>query len=157
MEKRIPMTKEGYDKLESQILKLESQDLREALNSLEEMRERGNIEDNSEYDVVKESYNYIQKKIYTMRENLKNSIIIDYTSIQSGRVQILNSVKILNLNTNKEMVVSIVPNNETDLKINSISTSSPIGSGLIGKKLGDEIYVKTPSGGINLKILEIFI
>lgn len=153
--KRIPMTQEGYDKLKYDIYKLETQDLRESLSDLMDARERGNLEDNSEYDVIKESYNKINDRIHKMRQNLNDSIIIDVDLIRPGTVQLLTKVKIQDLKTGKEKLVTIVPENEINLSEGKISFSSPIGSGLIGKKIGDEMEIKVPSGNLKFKILDI--
>jgi len=127
------------------------------INDLVDARESGTLEENTQYLIAKEEYTKVQSKIEKVKNTLANSIVVDSTDIKTDKVAILTTVKVLNVDSNKEIVFSIVPDNEIDIKSGKISTSSPIGSGLIGKKMNEVCEIKTPTGVLSFKILKISI
>lgn len=154
---KILLTADGRKKLEDEIVRLEGTELREALQVMYDVRDQGNPEDNFEYDVAKNHYNEIQNRISKIRDNLRNSTIIDKTKLNGSVVQLLTTVRVYNTKMNKEQVLTIVPENEIDPKLGRISYNSPISRGLIGKSVGEEVEIDVPSGKMGFKILEITI
>lgn len=152
---KIPMTREGYEKLSNQLKQMKGPEMHEILHNLAEAREKGDISENAEYEVAKEQFESLQKKISDLTEKLTNSVIIDRDMVKTDVVQILTTVKLENLKTNKEQTYTIVPENETDMKTGKISFSSPIGKGLIGKSINEIVKIKVPAGELEFKILEI--
>ena len=98
-----------------------------------------------------------KKKIEKLQSFLANSTVVDVADIKTDKVAIFTTVKVLNTTNSKEMIFKIVPENEIDIKVSKISTSSPIGAGLLGKSLNEVCEVKTPAGTFSFKILEISI
>jgi transcription elongation factor GreA len=151
------LTKEGKLKLQEELNLLLTVEKNRVINDLVDARESGTLEENTQYLIAKEEYTKVQSKIEKVKNTLANSIVVDYTDIKTDKVAILTTVKVLNVDSNKEIVFSIVPDNEIDIKSGKISTSSPIGSGLIGKKMNEVCEIKTPTGFLNFKILKISI
>jgi transcription elongation factor GreA len=151
------LTKEGKLKLQEELNLLLTVEKNRVINDLVDARESGTLEENTQYLIAKEEYTKVQSKIEKVKNTLANSIVVDSTDIKTDKVAILTTVKVLNVDSNKEIVFSIVPDNEIDIKSGKISTSSPIGSGLIGKKMNEVCEIKIPTGVLNFKILKISI
>jgi transcription elongation factor GreA len=152
---KIPMTKEGYQKLFDDLRRMKGPEMQEVLQNLAEAREKGDVSENAEYDVAKEQFENLQKKISELSDRLANSVILDRDMVKTNFVQILTTVRLENLKTKKEQTYTIVPENETDMKAGKISFSSPIGKGLIGKAVNEVVKIKVPAGELEFRILEI--
>lgn len=154
---KIFLTNEGRKKIQDELSFLGSTEKTRILEELTDARERGGIEENTEYMIAKDEYSKLLLKIENLQEKLRNSILITPDDVQKDRVSILSIVKILNRSNNKEMTFNIVPENEINIKTGKISPDSPIGSGLLGKKEGDVCKINTPNGILELEILQISI
>lgn len=151
------LTREGKIKLQEELNLLLTVEKNKAIAELADARESGALEENTQYLIAKEEYVKVQNKIEKIQSILANSTVVDSADISTDKVAILTIVKVLNTNNNKEMTFSLVPDNEIDIKLGKISTSSPIGSGLLGKSLNEVCEVKTPAGTFLFKILDISI
>ncbi len=151
------LTKEGRDKLQDELNFLITVEQNRVISELAEARDDDSIEENTQYMAVKSEYEKLLDKIEKLRHKLSHAIIVDSADVKTDKVAILTTVKILNTSKNQEMVFKIVPDNEVDVKSGKISVGSPIGAGLLGKKINDICSIKTPSGEINFKILDISI
>lgn len=153
---RKALTKEGRTKLEDELQYLYNIEQKRVINELEEARDSGgSIEENTQYMSAKDEYEKLKQKIEKIQSILLDCVLIDSKNIDTSTVKLLTSVKILNLSDKKTIEFSIVPENEIDLKNFKISAKSPIGSGLINKKVDDICEIKIPSGILKYKILEI--
>lgn len=152
--KRVVMTKEGFNKMVDEYQRLRGDEMKELLQNLADAREKGDISENAEYEVAKAALDDLHVKIKRIGEMLNNAQIVDGV-VDNGTVQLLTWVKIKNTKTNKEVEYKIVPENESSLKENKISSESPIGSALIGKKANDKVKVKVPAGDLEFEILNI--
>jgi transcription elongation factor GreA len=151
------LTKEGKQKLQDELNFLSTVEKARAISDLTDARESGTLEENTQYLIAKDEYEKLQSRIDKLQMTLSNSVVVDSSEIKTDKVAILTTVKVLNITNNKEMIFSIVPDNEIDIKSGKISTSSPIGSGLLGKSLNEVCDVKTPAGVFKFKILDISI
>lgn len=149
------LTKEGRVKIQEELNYLSNTEKRRVINELADARDRGGVDENTEYYIAKEEYDKLQTKISKLQQILNNSTVVTSSDVSSDKVSILTIVKVLNITNNKEMTFSIVPENEIDIKLGKISPGSPIGSGLMGKKLDEVCVIKTPAGSFEYKILEI--
>ena len=118
-------------------------------------RDKGDLSENAEYDAAKEAQGLMELKISQLESTIRDSRIIDESKLDYSSVQILSKVKIKNLKNNAQMEYAIVSEAEADLKSRKISISTPIASGLLGKKIGDKVVVKVPSGVMEFEILDI--
>jgi len=152
---KLPMTREGYEKLMNDLRHMKGAEMREVLQNLGEAREKGDVDENGEYEVAKEQFEQLQRRISNLSEKLSNSTIVDKSMVKTDAVQLLTTVRIENLKTKKEMTYTIVPETEIDTKAGKISFSSPIGKGLIGKRVNETVVITVPAGKLEFKVLEI--
>jgi transcription elongation factor GreA len=151
------MTKEGYDALVKEIEQLEKVERRRISGQIAEAKEKGDLSENAEYDAAKEAQGMLEMKIAKLKNILGDSRILDGSKVDLSKVGILTKVTVLNTKTNLNLNYTIVSEKEADLKVGKISVKSPIGMGLMGKKVGEIVEVKVPAGIINFEIIEISI
>jgi transcription elongation factor GreA len=128
-----------------------------ASRAIAEAREKGDLKENAEYDAAKEAQGMLESKIKQLEVAVSNAKIVDTSTIDTSKVTILTKVTITNLATKKSVTYQLVGEKEADLKAGKISASSPIGKGLIGKKIGDTAEVQTPNGVMKFSIDNITI
>ena len=148
------MTREGFQKMEAELFKLRNEDLKECLQNISDASESGNIGENVEYMIAKNSLDELNNRINKLSNILNNADVITGT-IDNGTVQLLTWVKFLNRKNNAVTEYRIVPEHDINLKEGKISQNSPIGSALFGKKVGDVVKVTVPAGILELEIQNI--
>jgi transcription elongation factor GreA len=151
------MTEEGYNRLLAEINHLETVKRPEISAQIAEARDKGDLSENAEYDAAKDAQGILEVKIAQMKQLISNARLINEAQITTDVVQILNKVKIKNLHNNIVMTYTLVADSEANLKENKIAVSTPIAKGLIGKKAGDVVDIKVPSGTVKFEIVEISI
>ncbi len=151
------MTEEGYKKLLEEVNHLETVKRPEISRQIAEARDKGDLSENAEYDAAKEAQGILEAKIAQLKGLIANARLIDESQISTDIVQILNKVKIRNLKSNQVMEYTLVAENEANLKEGKIAINTPIGKGLLGKKVGDTVDIQVPSGIMSFEIVEISI
>lgn len=151
------LTKEGLIKLKKEVEHLMNIERPAISKQIGEAIEKGDISENAEYDAAKDAQGMLEAKIAVLQNKIANARILDESKIDTSQVQILNVVTIKNKKNNATMKYTIVPETEADLKQGKISVSTPIAKGLIGKKVGDIVEIKVPSGIIPFEIIDISI
>lgn len=151
------MTQEGLNKLKKELDQLIKVERPSISQQIAEARDKGDLSENAEYHAAKEAQGMLELRISKLQDKLVNSRILDESQIDISKVQILNRVKIKNTSSDVVMEYHIVPETEADLKAGKMSISTPIAQGLLGKKVGDIVSVKVPSGEIGFEILDISI
>jgi len=151
------MTQEGLNKIKKELDQLVNVERPAISQQIADARDKGDLSENAEYHAAKEAQGMLELRISKLQDYLVNSRIIDKSQIDTSKVQILNRVKIKNTSSNAVMEYHIVPESEADLKAGKMSISTPIAQGLLGKKVGDTVSVKVPSGEIGFEILGISI
>lgn len=149
------MSQEGYDKLVAQLHHLEAVERPKASAAIAEAVDKGDLSENSEYDVAKETQAALEKKINELKMTIGLAKIVDVSRLSTDAVQIMSKVEMTNLTTNKKMTYTIVSESEADLKEGKISIHTPIAQGLLNKKVGDEVDIKVPRGVLRLRIEKI--
>jgi transcription elongation factor GreA len=149
------LTQEGLKKLKEELDYLMNVERPAISRLIGEAIEKGDISENAEYDTAKDAQGMLEAKIAVIQDKIANARILDETKISTDKVQILNKVTIRNKKNNSTMKYTIVPESEANLKENKISVSTPIAKGLIGKKVGDSVEIKVPSGIIHFEIIDI--
>ena len=149
------MTEEGYKKLSDEIAFLETVKRPEISRQIAEARDKGDLSENAEYDAAKEAQGLLETKIAQMKDVFANARIIDESKLTTDVVQILNKVKIKNLNSNQELEYTLVSETEANLKEGKMSVNTPIGKGLLGKKVGDVVEIEVPSGTMKFEVINI--
>jgi transcription elongation factor GreA len=151
------LTKEAYEKLKAELQKLKTVDRPAASRAIAEAREKGDLRENAEYDAAKESQGLLEAKIQKFESDMANVQIVDEGNIDTSKVSVLTKVTVTNLNTKKQVTYHLVSEKEADLKSGKISVTSPIGKGLLGKKIGETAEVTAPAGIIKFKVENITI
>lgn len=149
------MTQEGYNKIVEDINHLESVKRPEITRQIAEARDKGDLSENAEYDAAKEAQGMLEMKIGQLKELLATARFIDESHLNTDSVQILNKVKIRNVANKAEMTYTLVSETEANLKEGKIAINTPIGKGLLGKKVGDIAEIQAPSGKMNFEVVEI--
>ena len=153
----VYMTEEGYKKMMEEINYLESVKRPEISRQIAEARDKGDLSENAEYDAAKEAQGLLEMKISQLKDKVANARIIDDSKLNTHTVQILNRVKIRNTKNNMTMEYTIETESEANLKEGKIASSTPIAQGLLGKKIGDIVEIKVPSGIMTFEIVNISI
>jgi len=148
-------TEEGFSKLTEELHSLKTIGRKKIADQIAEARDKGDLSENAEYDAAKEAQGLHELKISKLESVLSNAKVIERNKIDSSKVSILSKVKIKNSKNNMEFVYQLVAEEESNLKEGKLSVRSPIGSSLLGKKEGDKVSIKTPSGNVYFEILNI--
>ena len=151
------MTQEGYKKLLEEVNHLENVKRPEISKQIAEARDKGDLSENAEYDAAKDAQGMLEAKISQLKGLIASARLIDESQISTDAVQILNKVTIRNTKNNQTMVYTLVAESEANLKEGKIAVSTPIGQGLLGKKVGDIAEIKVPSGVMTFEIMNISI
>jgi transcription elongation factor GreA len=151
----IYITEEGLQKLKEELDQLRLVERPMISKLIADARDKGDLTENAEYSAAKEAQGMLEMKISRIEDIIARSRVIDETKIDTSTVRILNKVKIKNRTNNSVMEYQIVPESEANFKLGKIAISSPIAMGLIGKKVGDMVQIKVPSGIIPFEILSI--
>lgn len=154
---KIAVTKSGLQKMEEELFRLKGKEMREAIEALSEAREKGDISENSEYEVARDNINMLNIKIQSLDEKIRNSFVVSKDNISTDKVQLFTSVRVENVKSKKEYVFNIVTEDDVDVKVGKISQHSPIGKGLLGNSVGDVVRISVPAGEMEFKIIEITI
>lgn len=149
------ITQEGLNKLKEELDQLMNVERPAISKQIGEAIEKGDISENAEYDAAKDAQGMLEAKIALLREKIANARIIDESKIDTSTVQILNTVTIKNMKNNAVMKYTIVSEHEADVKSGKISIETPIAKGLLGKKVGDNVEIKVPSGIIPFEVVDI--
>jgi len=155
MSKITYLTEEGYKKLKEDLERMVSIERPKISQQIAEARDKGDLSENAEYDAAKEAQGLLEVKISKLQATLNNSRILDGEQLDTSKVFLLSRVKIMNTKNKAVMEYQIVSENEANLKQGRISSESPIGKSLLGKKKGDTVDVQTPGGLITFEILNI--
>jgi transcription elongation factor GreA len=152
---RVPMSKEGYEKLKAQLDKMQNEDMPRIAEAIAQARGEGDLSENAEYDAQREAQGMLQARINELQDKLARALIVDKSTLPTDRVVIYSKVKVLEIDFDDEEEYILVGLGEEDYDQNKILTTGPMGQALIGKKVGDEVEVPIPRGTLKLRILEI--
>jgi transcription elongation factor GreA len=148
-------TAEGLKKLRDELNQLKDVERPKASQAIADARDKGDLSENAEYDAAKEAQGLLEMRISKMEETLANARLIDESVLDSSKVLVHSTVKIKNQGNGMEMTYKLVAQSEADLKTGKISVDSPIGKGLLGKKVGETAEIQVPNGTMKFDILEI--
>ena len=152
---RFPITREGYNRLRTELQRLEKEERPQVIQAIAEAREHGDISENAEFEAAKERQALVEGKINDLHSKLSECEIVEVSEGSVERVTFGSTVALEDLDTGEEVRYRLVGPYEADLAQGTISVTSPIGRALIGKELGDDVKVRTPGGIKNLEILDI--
>jgi len=152
---KIPITKEGFEKLKKDLETLKTVSIPENIRDIEVARAHGDLSENAEYAAAKERQSYLHGKMQELENNLALSNVINLKGLSGDKVVFGCFVTITDAESGEDIKYQLVGPLESDINKNTISVTSPIGKAMIGKTIGDEINVKTPGGTRNFEIIDI--
>ena len=148
------MSQEGLDKLKKDLAEALAQ--RPVISAaIAEAREKGDLSENAEYESAREAQGLLELKIAKLQNTIANAKVIDESQLDTGKVQMLTTVKVKNLSAGNEMVFTIVGENEADFSKGRLAATTPIARALMGHAKGETVEAKVPSGIMKFKILDI--
>ncbi len=149
------VTKETLEHMRDELTQLKTSGRAEIARAIADAREKGDLKENAEYDAAKEAQGYHEAKIAQLETAIANARVIDAKDLDMSKVSILSRVKLTNMGTKKVVEYQLVSETEADLKSGKISITSPIGKGLLGKKVGEVAEITVPNGILKFKVENI--
>ena len=152
---KIPMTAEGYSKLQDELKKLTSEDRPHIISEIAEARSHGDLSENAEYQYAKEQQSLIEGRIADLESSISRAEIIDIKSITGNEIKFGATIEIEDEETEKKQKYQIVGDYESDIENGKLSISSPLARGLIGKSKNDSVEINSPKGQKSYTILSV--
>ena len=151
----IYLSEKGYNDLKEDLNRLKTIERPKIISQIAEARDKGDLSENAEYDAAKEAQGLLEARISKLEKDLSNARILDEDNLDTSSVRLLTKVTIQNMSNNMEMTYVIVSESEADLANKKISSTSPIGKGLLGRKVDDIIDINVPNGSVRFRIVQI--
>ncbi len=149
------LTPEGHDRLRAELHEMKTKGRQDAAAAIAEARDKGDLSENAEYDAAKDAQGMLEARINDLEKTLANAQVLDKSQLDADKVTVLSTVRLMNHKVKKEVTYQLVSSAEASFKEKKISVESPIGSGLLGKEVGDIAEIETPGGLMKLEVLEI--
>jgi transcription elongation factor GreA len=152
---RVPMTREGYDKLKADLDRMQNFEMLQVAKRIGAAREYGDLSENAEYHAAREDQGMLQARIDSLRDKLSRAYIVEKSTLSVETVVFGTLVRVRDLDMEEEEAYHLVGPGEEDYDQNKILTTSPIGQGLLGKKRGEIAEIRVPRGTLRYEVLEI--
>ncbi|MFP6695910.1 MAG: transcription elongation factor GreA [Alphaproteobacteria bacterium] len=152
---KVPMTRTGFDSMEDELKRLKGVERPAIIQAIEEARAHGDLSENAEYHAAKERQSFIEGRVIELTSKVSRAQIIDTSTMSGKTVKFGATVTVLDDDDDSEMKFQIVGEDEADIKSKRLSVGSPLARALIGKQVGDEVEVATPSGGKFYELLKV--
>lgn len=149
------MSQDGYNKIKSEIEHLESVEMPKIAQKIAEARAEGDLKENAEYHGARETQGMLQAKINQLRSKLSRAVIVDTSRIPKDEIAFGASVTVMDLDMDETETITLVGDGDEDYDHGKYLITSPIGQGLLGKKVGDEVEIPVPKGKIRFRVIEI--
>ena len=146
---------EGLKKLKDELQQLEQVERPRVTQEIADARDKGDLSENAEYHAAKEEQSHLETKIAKLKNVVANARILDESQLDTSKILIHSNVKLKNTTNGMEFNYRLVADSETDVRNGKLSVNSPIGKGLLGKKVGEIAEIKVPSGIMKFEIVEI--
>ena len=154
-EDRVPMTREGYERLKADLDRMANTEMIEVTRRIASARELGDLSENAEYHAAREDQGMLKARIDALKDKLSRAIFIDMSTMPSDTVVFGSRVKVKDIELDEEETFVLVGPGDEDYSKNKILTTSPIGKGLLGKKIGDKAEIAVPMGTLKFQVVEI--
>ncbi len=154
-DERIPMTKEGYEKKKADLDRMTNVEMIQVATRIATARDMGDLSENAEYHAAREDQGMLQARIDSLKDQLSRAMIIDKSTLPTDAIVFGAKVTVKDLDLKETEIFHLVGPGEEDYNSNKILTSSPIGQGLLGKKIGDVVSIQVPMGTLRFEVLEI--
>ena len=155
MVERVPMTQENYNKRRDEVEQLENIEMPKIAEDIALARAEGDLKENAEYHAQREKQGMLQAKINQLNDRLSRAQIVDPQDIPKDKVAFGAKVKVLDLDLDDEEMITLVGDGDEDYDQGKYLITSPLGRGLLGKKVGEMAEIEVPKGTIQFKVLSI--
>ncbi len=155
MTDKVPMTAQGYQRIEEELKHLKNVERHAIIKAIAEAREHGDLKENAEYHAARERQSFVEGRILDLDDKIGRAEIIDVSKLSGTTVLFGATIVVIDENTEEEMTYQIVGDEESDIKKGFLSISSPLARALIGKKMGESVEVNTPKGLKNYEITKV--
>src|SRR5579871_6458708 len=152
---RIPMTSEGYNRLQEELKRLKSVDRPAIIRAIAEARDHGDLSENAEYHAARERQGFIEGRVMELEDKIARAEIIDVSKLSGSIVKFGATVTLADEETDEETVYQIVGEDEADISRGRLSVTSPLARALIAKTIGDNVEVSTPRGARSYEIVKV--
>jgi transcription elongation factor GreA len=152
---KVPMTAEGYNRLEEELRHLKSVERPAVIRAISEARDHGDISENAEYHAARERQSFIEGRVAELEDKIARAEVIDVSKLSGKEVKFGATVTLLDEDTDEKASYQIVGQDEADIAARRLSVTSPLARALIGKHVGDTIEVTTPGGSKSYEITRI--
>lgn len=154
-EKPVYLTEEGLQKLKDELQFCRTKERARIAEAIAEARAQGDLSENAEYDAAKEEQGHLEAKIARLETTISKARVVDEKTVDTSKARILSTVIVMNKKSKSKQQYTLVSEQEADLAQGRISINSPIGKGLLGSEVGDEIEISVPAGKVKLEVVEI--
>lgn len=155
MTERVPMTQEGYQRLQQELSNLKHVERPAVILAIEEARAHGDLSENAEYTAARERQSFIEGRIEELEDKIGRSEVIDISKLSGKDVKFGAWVSVVDDDGEEEVTYRIVGQDESDIKLKLLSIASPLGRALIGKSVGDSVEINTPSGTKSYEVTKV--
>lgn len=142
----VPMTREGYQRLQEELKQLIRVERPKVVQDIAEARSHGDLSENAEYDAAKDRQGFVEGRIQELGDKIARAQVINPAEIDSDKIVFGAKVTLFDIDTEKEVTYQIVGEDEADIKVGKISITSPVGKALIGHSVDEEVKIVVPSG-----------
>ena len=153
--KKIILSQKKYDEMLKELEYLKTTKRRELSKEIGIARDKGDISENAEYDAAKEAQGMLEKRISEMEDKLSRATVMENVEIAGDKAYIGATIKVKDLDSGEDSNYTLVAQEEANFSEGKISIESPIGSALLGHKVGDKVNIQIPAGSLKYKILDI--
>ena len=155
MSDKVPMTEEGYVRLQDELRYLKSTARPEIIRAIAEAREHGDLSENAEYHAARERQSFIEGRVMELEDKIARSEVIDVTKLSGNTVKFGATVTLVDEDTDEETAYQLVGETEADVKEGRLAITAPLSRALIGKEVGDSVEVATPAGEKAYEIVKV--
>ena len=152
---KVPMTTEGFTRLEDELRHLKGVERPAVIRAIAEARAHGDISENAEYHAARERQSFIEGRLAELEDKISRAEVIDVSKLSGRQVKFGATVTVVDEDTDERAAYQIVGQDEADIKTKRLSITSPLARALIGKKVGDTVEVTTPGGGKSYEIIKV--
>jgi len=152
---KVPMTKAGFLRLQEELRFLKTVERPAVIKAIAEAREHGDLSENAEYHAARERQSFIEGRVLELEDKISRADVIDVTRLSGDVVKFGATVTVADEDTDEETTYQIVGQDESDIKNGMLSISSPLARALIGKSVGDNVEVTTPSGSKSYEVVAV--
>ena len=152
---KIPMTSEGYQRLEEELRHLKLNERPAIIRAIAEAREHGDHSENAEYHAARERQSFIEGRVAELEDKIARAEVIDVTKLSGKQVMFGATITVVDEDTDEKNSYQIVGPDEADVKAKRLSITSPLARAVIGKKVGDTVEVTTPNGSKSYEIVKV--